>query len=51
MKYNVTRHDGYDGSKQTVIHKTTPEVAREIANRMKAEEKRGSSTHYTVDKA
>jgi hypothetical protein len=50
-KYNVTRHDGIDESKQIVIHKTTPEAAREIANQKKAEEPRGSSTHYTVDKA
>jgi hypothetical protein len=51
MKYNVTRHDGIDESKQIVIHKTTAEAARKIAGQMKAEEQRGSSTWYTVDKA
>jgi hypothetical protein len=50
-KYNVTRHDGIDNSTETVIHKTTAEAARKIADQMKAEEQRGSSTWYTVDKA
>jgi hypothetical protein len=50
-KYNVNRHDGIDNSTETVIHKTTPEAARKIADQMRAEEQRGSSTWYTVDKA
>lgn len=49
MTFKVTRHDGHDETTETVIHSTTAQVAREIADQMKREEHRGSSTYYTVD--